>query len=367
MRVGIVTFNNAYNYGAILQALALKYAIGKLSHSSVIIDYHNVVVDEYYKFNWRRLIGGLKSRPWNFPIIFQRFVVEIARQVRKRLFKKSIINLSAPVPIEKANVDALVFGSDQIWNEYITGHDTFYYGNVENFYKTKLSYAASLGFGDNEFLKKNQTSLSEFKAIGVRESSLKKALLEIGIESELNADPTLLLTKQEWEDLLDLNSSSKNTTLGKYVLVYAIRDRNKGLEVANRITKDNGYRIIEINSFEGFCFKSVFSKIGYYTPIDFVRLIKNAHVIVTDSFHGTAFSIIFNKPFISIKLGTKSDDRISSLVTTLGLESHFLGVDMINEMPSPLEASVVEKLANFRNTSLDFLKSNLDDDYEHSR
>lgn len=356
MKVGIITFSNALNYGAILQTVALRYAIDKLGHKGIIIDYHNKAIDDYYRIKWRSVIGGLKSRPWILPTVMKRAVTEIGRTLRNRKFSRLIEELCRPLPLDVAESDVLVFGSDQIWNGIITGQDTFYYGDISGTKAKKIAYAASLGFGKEEFLNNNKKLLLDFKAIGVREKSLRQSLAEIDIQSELNADPTLLLSQNDWNKVFDF----KEEKCGNYIFVYAIRSRTKVLAAARRIARANKCKIIELNSNESFSFESVFSAVGYATPRDFVRLLKNSRAVITDSFHGTVFSIIYNKPFISAMLGNKSDDRIHSLVSTLGLESHFIDLDCIEStMPTPLAATVTEKLVQLKSDSIEFLTRNI--------
>lgn len=357
MKIGIVTFHNAHNYGAILQSIALKNAITNLGHNVQIVDYHNEINDAFYRTNWRSIISGLKSNLLSSRYIIQRTMLCLAKERRYKIFQKNILKYCKPIKLSDLNPEILVFGSDQIWNEAITGKDLTYYGEISAYPDVKkISYAASLGFGSEQSLKNNKNLLLDFKAIGVREQSLQDSLQHIGIKSELNADPTLLLSAAEWDDIFDLKDEPK----GDYLFVYAIRNRKRVIELAQRICTNNNLKVIELFSFEYFPNSPKLNKNSYASVRDFVRLLRNAKAVITDSFHGTVFSIIYGKPFISAKLGNKGDDRLYSILKLLNLESHFNEPELFDSnWMEEINDSSIEKLDGLRQKSLSYLKKSL--------
>lgn len=361
MKVGIVTFHNAHNYGAILQSIALKNVIQELGYDCEIVDYQNNNIKNNYRVNLYSLITGLKRNPWRVDIMLSRIPFFVARFIRSQIFKFSIKKYCTPISLKNFKPELFVFGSDQIWNGNITGDDDFYLGNIPGFDSTdKVSYAASLGLGKKSFLYQNKILLKTFRKLGVREESLMRSLEKIGLESTLNIDPTLLLPPQKWERILSLSPHEK--TDKEYVLIYAMRDRNAVLEIASRISKESDIPIKEIKSKKYFSVEDIFTPNGYASVREFVRLIRNASIVITDSFHGTVFSILFNTPFYSVSLKDKGDDRIQNLIEKLKIDGHFeTPKNIASIVPDKISDNVYLNLKDLRNHSIQFLIETLKD------
>ena len=354
MKIGIGTFHNAHNYGAILQTVALKTFIAKLGHDCFVIDHKNRIIEEGYRPSYKSLFKDFDRKPWTFYKIVPRFILFISLKKRYKMFERSIARLYNAKPLSELNPDLIVFGSDQIWNEYLIGDDMFYYGVIEDIRKVKkISYAASLGFGPIDFLKKNKSLLEEFQHLGVREKSLQDELKKIGLSSTLTIDPTLLLSVKDWNEIFQLDMVN---IVKDYILVYGMRKRKEVLKIAKKISKETGLRILEVRSNSNLNLHSTFSPNFYTSVRGFLKKIKEAKVIITDSFHGTVFSIIFGKPFYSIKYGETGDDRAVNLLQEFNLENHFITPgDSIPPFPPEPERNLLDKYNPYINQSFQYL------------
>ena len=166
-------------------------------------------------------------------------------------------------------------------------------------------------------------SLENFDSLSVRESSMKILLQPlIGKKIEEVLDPTLLADSCIWKNII-----KKPYIKYKYVLVYQVRSDKNTLRIARQIANEIGAVVIEVmaNFFIKDCFHK--NKIQCASPEEFIGFIKNASFIVTTSFHGTAFSIIFNKPFYCVTLNDGEDSRSASLLKSIGLENRMIQKD----------------------------------------
>lgn len=354
-KVGIVTFQRAHNYGAVLQCLALQEAIRGLKHDVLVIDHINDKLKRSYPDGSLRVNGnGIQKIKKLLRHVLMR------TRVRKRFnifsrFINSNYNLSEN---EQEFFDAIIFGSDQIWNGSITDNDPFYWGEGTNT-KKKIGYALSAGNEDNQ-LPFHLQQIKQFFNIGVRENSLLLHLKNLGVENACTVlDPTLLLDKNGWIKLLDLNP--RQNPKDKYLVVYSLRGRDKTLKFAKRIARNRKLKLIEIGASV-----SVIPHIGRMElkgPKEFVELIKNATYVVTDSFHGTVFSIIFNRPFISINLEDGHDGRVANILKELDLsQNHIttLNNSDIDSIGMYDIKKINDRLKLLRRHSMDFLSSNLE-------
>lgn len=328
MKIGILTFHCAHNYGAVLQAYALQEKIREMGHEVEIIDYRpDYLVDPYKILN-------IKILSFKNPIQTAKLIMKFLFTVRKRkkrydrfdYFISNYLYLSIPL---KNNVlpvkDAYIIGSDQIWNKNITnGFDEIYWGNFDVPKNTRrISYAASMGIInqlDNSDFYNN--ALSNFNSISVREArsmSLLQPLTNTKIETVL--DPTLLTDIEFWDKL------AKETKINqKYILIYEIRTYSESMQIAKNIAKRINAIIIRVTS--SLSWRSEKNTYQCASPEQFLGLIKHAEYIITTSFHGTVFSILFNRPFFSLDFS--NDSRIQSLLTILGLETRLVN-SSINE------------------------------------
>lgn len=333
MRIGILTFHRAINYGAFLQAFALKTHLTSLGHEVEIVDYWPEGHADCYRVlpqSWKKrsLFGKVK--------FFISFILRSSR-AKKRIegmqrLVKQYFDLP-PVPcyqtaesLKSLSYDCVVYGSDQIWWKSTipgySGFDPVYWGEYLPASIKKVAYAPSMGIIDLTDQDKEQIRkwLCNFKALSVRETGLYEAIHGLtDKEMPIVLDPVFLIPRKEWEKFCyPVNRS-------KYILYYNLIPSVEADLLVKKLRQKRNCDVLEITG-------SVNPlKIGkrYLQTVDafeFISLIRNADFVVTSSFHGTAFSIIFEKQFFVIGLGKKAG-RVESLLKMVGLENHLLESD----------------------------------------
>lgn len=343
MEIGILTFHCAHNYGAVLQCYAMQEFLRNEGYNVEIINYRpKCITQPYVLFDMRRFVHKKPN------VMIKRIIKELLilrnRYIRWRGFNKFINDyLLLGEPVNRHSIpskfDVYIVGSDQIWNSGILGGiDGIYFCEFPFDKKERkyIAYAASKGSAN---LNKDEIhfykhSLSKFDYVSVRESDLQEVLqshMDKPIKCVL--DPTLLAPKHIWDNLI-----STGTRENKYVVVYQVRNHNKTIQIANHIAKQIGADVkilvawLEINR------ENMYQDAA---PTEFVDLIRNASCVVTTSFHGTAFSVIFNRPFYTVKLEDGADSRSLSLLQSIGLEDRLISVDQL-----PIFSTIDYKLAN---------------------
>ena len=317
MKIGILTFHCAHNYGAVLQAYALQEKLRELGNEVEIIDYRQPVIIKNY--SWFSVKRCIRKRPVTMiKAIINELLMMQKRYKRKLLFdnfsrewlslSKSKIYLNTDVPDD---YDLYIHGSDQIWNHKLTkGYDEIYLGNYCIKNGKRISYAASLELelpteeGRFYFSK----YLNNFDSISVREEPLIELLSPFTNKEITDAlDPTLLTNASFWDKFI------KKPNEGKYLLVYEITTTEKTMLLAKQIAKLLELKIVVLSN-----------TIGNVNVEEFVGYFKYASFVVSTSFHATSFSILFKKPFYTIASGTGRDVRYTSLFRALGIEERLL-------------------------------------------
>lgn len=355
MKIGILTFHRAINYGAVLQAYALKETLKSLGHDAWVIDYRQPKVEKVdrptfsAKKRWN-LLKGFHLRSW---LRYNKDKKEnLAKRMRFDDFTNTYLHLTRPCTISSMpqDFDIYISGSDQVWNHRICGGmDDAYWGNFQKPKNSKMvAYAASTSVPD---LQKNtheelQAGLNNFDLISVRENAVRDFLnTNFNTPNEVLTvlDPTLVADRSIWDSFESGKYKDK-----KYVLYFAARTfkPNPSIvkEKAEFLAKEIGCEAISISLRE-------------HSPSDFVELFKHASYIVTSSFHGVAFSLIFNRPLFAVMYGDEQDGRYVNLLRSLGAKQMVLGV---NEIPHPIEndfTKINEKINLIRTISTDFLRS----------
>lgn len=329
MNIAIVTCHRAFNYGAVLQAYALQKFLKNEGNNVEIIDYFpkNLYDTESNKIivkMVRPLIRGIdfrKSRK-----VFESFLKNNMNLTKRYL---TIDELKADLP----NAELFIVGSDQVWNcnRRIGNDDTYFLAFVPEGLR-KISYAASIAM-DN--LTKNQESrfyknLKDFDEITVRESSAIKLLNDCGITNAREVvDPVYLLDKKEWDKLE--SKSSLNLKNEKYILAYGFKRQKNLYEYARKLAKKKGCKLYSINTNLEDYFLDVDKYFWNASPEDWIRLVKNAEAVVTNSFHGLCFSIIYEKEVHQFKkLGTENS-RMIDLLNKLKLDNRLVQNDALIE------------------------------------
>nr|WP_296832371.1 polysaccharide pyruvyl transferase family protein [uncultured Marvinbryantia sp.] len=316
MRIGILTFSNAYNLGAALQAYSLQRMLEDMGNDAELIDYRCSAIDAMHKMRpVFHLKIGMKPRIYN--LIYN--IVFLPRRLRyicfRRYSKRSKAYSKETIKGSNGKYDVFITGSDQVFNLKLTGNDTtFFLDFVEKGKKT--SYAASMGTYQIEKRDDCLAYLNSFDFLSVREKSAADLLKsELDISVEVMPDPVFLHTGEEWKRLLGIKERKRK----KYVLVYALIEDERLYEVAKKIAKEYSMEVAVITKALRPLGKAdrIIRNAG---PREFVRLMANADYVVTNSFHGTAFSLVFEKQFY-VLLPPAAPDRIMNLLNTIGLKS----------------------------------------------
>lgn len=324
MKIGILTFHCAHNYGAVLQCYALQEILKSSGHDVKVVDYRPSYLVKAYKtlrfFVSRRIDRMLK----NLVVQILKFPRETRRHKAFAKFIEGKLDLSRRCDEKTivSDMEAYIFGSDQIWNPVITGGgDDIYWGSLpfEKGNKIFIAYAAT--WGKSHFRKKSKIA-SQKNLKTLISSVCAKVLLRTFSHPSLTRNwnkywTSLLAPLTVWDNLED------NVEERGYVLVYQVRQNPNTIEFAKHMAHQLNAKVIVVEAYLNY--KTERWKVSCASPEDFVAFIKHASCVVTTSFHGTAFSVIFNKPFYCLELGDGADGRSKSLLHSLHLEDRMVG------------------------------------------
>lgn len=327
MKIGILTFHTPINYGAVFQAYALqKYLkINMPEHSISIIDFQTKKhLSEYKIFSpfRRNIILYL----FNQLCILYRYPAIKRRKLKFQYFLKTELDLTRKYPTQEEfltkiqKMDVYIVGSDQVFHpkaEYLRA----YYLDFKKGNSKKIAYAPSFGMSDfdEEIRRKISPMITDFDALSCRENDGANFLQEItkkNIPTVL--DPVFLLNNTQWSSI-----SIESKISAKYIFIYDLNGKEHLIKIALKIKEVTGWKII-CQTQAANKFYQVDQQIFDCGPREFIGLVKNAEYIVTDSFHGTAFSILFNKPQSIYIAMPKAATRIYSLLAQLGLTSRII-------------------------------------------
>ncbi len=339
MKIGIVTIYNSQNCGSFLQAYALTNYLKGLGHDAKIVR-NNM----YYKnkFLYRTFMSAKYLAKFDFDKAKKIFNTY-------RGFKKDRKNFEYFNKTE--NIDLYIFGSDTIWNidsEYFGKEYKHYFG--VDFNCNKITYAPSVGPTDiNDILNKEELcqSIKEFDAVSVRDDKTFELIkIVTGKEAEFVVDPTMLMPKDFYESMV------KECPDEKYILFYCFESiEKKMLDEIKKYALKNDLKLICFGDKIKGCDKSLI-----FNPYLMMTYYKNASFVVTDTFHGNVFSLIFNKPFLNIERGK---EKVKSLLSKFSLSSRTAqSADAIEDiMAQNIDFDVVNNTRNtFSESSKEFLK-----------
>lgn len=337
MKINTITCHCPHNFGAVLQSYALQSYLERIGHDARIIDYRPNYLTKNQKLSY---VGNkrIKSNPILYLLyLLLNLPTRIKRIRNYKKFENSYLKLSPNTyytynELSKypSDSDLYICGSDQIWNTDLpNGNDESYYLSFVKDDSKKASYAASMSIAtiDDNIKVFLSERIKDFAHVSVREDTAK-AILEPIINKKIThvLDPVFLLSDLNWKEMSDVSDIVINE---KYILLYIMGDNNMQiLEIAKQIATQRNIKIylitnsIKSNSGVDRCFRGE-------SPNTFLKLISNAQFVITNSFHGTAFSIIFNKQFISCHI-SKTNSRIKSLLQLLDLKSRYMGNEDVN-------------------------------------
>lgn len=338
MKIKTITCHNVYNYGASLQAYALQSYLQSLGHDVEIIDfqpyfhqnrYNLFYISENSKFysvcKKNPLLAFLYNlmknysmlRTWGRKKQFDNFTSKYLKLTQKKYETSQQLQYDPPI------ADIYIAGSDQIWNTNSSnGKEPAYYLDFGNHTTKRYSYAASFAISsiDNKLKDFVRLEVSKFDKVSVREKTGVDILKEMQIESTQVLDPVFLLTKSNWEKLI---SNSKAYHLpDKYILVYDfLYDEQIKKTVLNLKNKYN-IPVVSVNDFNALPYADI--NINNAGPLEFLSLIYHSSIIVSSSFHATAFSVIFKKKFYVYPLkGRDNSSRMTDFLNDLHLMERY--------------------------------------------
>lgn len=324
MRIGILTFHHAHNYGAVLQCYALKRYLLSQGADVEVIDYRSpAIVDAYKRTNFPP-IGSLPLRQWLGCMRFECAILS-TRIRRANAFEAFIREHLQPQPVQHITerpYDLILVGSDQVWNYHLTqGFDNYYWGAFPHPAATRLAtYAASMqDHWPEEMNIEIAKRLQNFDAISLRESLLRNQLQPLFPEKEMSVvvDPTLLINAADWNKIAAKPKQCKRP----YLLLYQVLSSPRAEAVAQAVAHRLGLEVVYLCvGPTGHNSRSV----RFTSPEEFVGLFKHASFVVSASFHGTVFALQYGKPFYSIRSGKGVDSRVASLLHQLELTDRFI-------------------------------------------
>ncbi len=326
-RIGIITFHRAINYGAVMQSYGLWAALKGLGAEPELIDYRNEHIEESYRLTWGLRKSASGVRQWAPTVPLRQIKAD-----RFRAFAANELTLSEPCTREDitqvaSKYDAVITGSDQVFNPKIFDRDPAYFCDFVPDGVERYSYAASLGDyvfdaeEDREFV----NLLNRFECVSVRESSSvgqMDALTDAPIR--VDVDPTLLLDAEAWNALLPEERIREKP----YVFLYSVHPFKSGLSQAKALSEETGLEVVYLhNRIKDARPVDEDGAILLHdsSPYDWLRYIRDADCVITNSFHGTVLSVVFGSKFLSeVDTGGGFNNRIWRLLHDCGLTSRVL-------------------------------------------
>lgn len=358
MRVGIVTQPLEMNYGGIIQNWALQQVLRALGHDPITIDayqHYSLPHMAYSYFNtwymhrrgkmWykypKRYRGAMRNE------LMGSFIEEHIAKTRVMWhYKRSVV--------KRYRMDAIVVGSDQVWRVGYNEHhiEDMYLKFAEGLPLKRVAYAASFGLDEWTYDEQQTAACAalaqKMDAISVRElSGVDLCREHLGVEASFALDPTLLLEPEGYSDILDSQWDDSEP----YLAVYCLDVTKAKKDFFNKLAADRGLTVRYFSA-------------GWEATLtveQWLAMLKNASMVVTDSFHGTAFSILFSREFYTLCNFKRGNTRISGLLNELGLEGRMVSdTEPAEPVVHEIDWSRVNtRLAEMRKESIDFLSRNL--------
>ncbi len=353
MKVGIITFHRADNYGAVLQCYALQEVIQQWGHDVEIIDYRNPHIESAYTFYYPKGDIVRNAVIFNFKAAKEAYIkyqTKIHDHAYFEDFRNKFLKLSETCNGTQLpqKYDVYIIGSDQMWTvDCGGGYDPVFFGQFPHPPKSKMCGYAISSVGDFvKYMELDQIRkiVSSFSSLAFREHKISELVKCItGRDSAVTIDPTLLTSSSLWDAIVDQKWSNR-----KYVVFYEVRaPRNNKLGVffkAKKYARLHNLDFIDLRN-------------GSYNVTDFVSAIKYAECVFTSSFHATVFSVIFHTPLYAFRLHDAGDNRYVNILNSLQLESNLVELTDDTSLCPRYDGNKVENLLQkLRNQSEKYLK-----------
>lgn len=365
-QVGVVTFHNSHNYGAMLQAYGLQQTLIGLRYSSYFIDLHPEFLDaanrkftpiRSYTDHFKRLLVLLNHR--KLSIRYSSF--ESFKNNNLKLGQRYI----TPDAIRQAppKYTRFICGSDQIWNVQ-QGLSPHYFLDWVPQGALRIAYAPSFGFATIPCCHKPAITklLTNFSAVSVREQSGVEIIRSItGVTPEVVLDPVFLLPVERWREIM-----IHPTIKGPYLVMYSLENSRELSTLVTKASKLLQVPIVVLGKPGSYIFRNKCKIAIDAGPAEFLGWIANARAVITNSFHATAFSIIFNIPFAVYPHSTRNT-RIEHILNVAGMEHRLTSnkqtrQDQLASLLTalPHDGRFPAGLENAKSKSLSFLETSLD-------
>lgn len=373
LSVGIITIHKIHNYGSVFQAYALQRVCEELGYKVEVIDY---VFPNSFQFGNKYQIKGdtQPNEPKWIKMLFAHallrqhkgidlFVGKYLKLSPQRYFSPNALKTAPPM------YDVYITGSDQVWSPRHCNGDPSFLLHFASDDKKKISYAASIGTNSiPEELKPLFSSLlGRYQHIAIRENSSRELIKELtGKDAEVVLDPTLLLDWKGWNKI----ATPRRLVKKKYILCYYLNYSFNAFPYVDELAKDvqrkTGYQIVRVaRPPHHLTLNHTKYRIGA-SPEDFLALVRDAEMVLTTSFHGTAFAVNYGKPvFTVVQNVNASDSRQVSLMHNLGLDDKILSISSpfptVDRFGYDMQQEQ-QKLEQLRQQSKEYLKKSLNDE-----
>lgn len=355
MKTCIVTMNSSYNYGAMLQAYALQQKLLSMGIESAFVDRRTI---REAKVHIDGGLTGLIKAP--FVLLNKKALTKAYRSCESFVNDYQIIteNNYSDYNKLKANppeADVYITGSDQVWNTSKCVPANFLDFVPDG--KKKISYAASMGINRIVEDKKEQVKayLSDFSSISVREVQAAESLKEVTDKPvNVHIDPVFLLTKNEWKKIENPREIPNKPYILCYILFRPKWLNQKLKEIHNATGKD--IVVVDMSAYRNVYHTKMIRSAG---PREFLSLLRHADGVVTSSFHGTALSVVYHKPFYSI-VNPASPSRIGNLLDLLNLSGRVLQENTTDFFQEKVDFSYADSvIGQEQKRATDYLRQNI--------
>lgn len=357
-----ITFDHTTNYGSCFQAYALQTAIERIGTE---VDgtggglYQLIPIHMFKDFPVKKNFKNFVIKP---AMAFHRLRF---KNFEKKYMKFADVDRMSQLETLNQKGDAFVCGSDVIWSSDFNDNVDAFYLNFAR--KYKFSYAASFGKAEIDVATYNkiQKYLKSFQSVSVREKSSAEVIRKgLGINAELVADPVLLLTRSEWCQLVPEHIECKAKP---YIFVYTTHLNSTIQRFIAQLKKQVGMKVITATCGPKQAMKQGIVQVQ--TPERWLELLRDAEYVITNSFHATAFSVLFHKKFFTVVHGEKTQGiniRMNDFLREIALEDR-----IYSSVPSLIETGEIDyektdqKIEMLRKASMAFLRGNLEEAYKH--
>lgn len=325
MKVGILTFPNSVSYGACLQMVALQNTVRRMGHEVEIINYHNpyMKAEKHTEKGRNPLKRALQRR---IRLLLHRRLYARFRRFEKQqvaLYPTRAFTDKEQLRTLGQRYDAVICGSDQVWSPYITNTDISYFLDFCDDSTRRVAYAPSFGVDTfpEGFEERITPELQKFHALSAREQQGKDMVERLtGRETALVTDPTWLVDAADWAAM----EQSHPVATGDYVLYFVVNQSPKLLKRCKDFAKQHGLKVVVVGGNPLSAAKNKDPMLAYAIdigPEQWLYLIHHAKHVFTNSFHGTAFSVLFQRD-LYVEVPGHNGSRLRQVLKSFGMEDH---------------------------------------------